>query len=184
MRKILLTSNGLATDRIIAVFHSLLDKPPTEAKVLFIPTAANVPEAIFMVPECLKGLLNAGILEENITVFDLHRNTAIEELLQYDAICFTGGTSQYLLDRINDTGFTETLTQYADNGGIYLGISAGSVVATNNLPNNLGFINCTIGVHKEIGTASGAIDVSTNPHIDLTGSGAILILGDGFEVVE
>jgi Peptidase E len=184
MRKILLTSNGLATDRIISVFHSLLEKQTAEAKALFIPTAANTPEAIFMVPECLKDLLNAGISEENITVFDLYRNMAIEELSQYDTVCFTGGTSQYLLDRINDTGFSATLTQYVDNGGVYLGISAGSVVATNNLPNNLGFINCKLGVHKEIGTARGVIDVSKNPHIDLTGSNAILILGDRFEIVE
>jgi len=56
-------------------------------------------------------------------------------------VYFTGGSPQYLLERINSTGFNRSLKQYIDYGGVYVGVSAGSVVAANNLPDNLGFID-------------------------------------------
>jgi dipeptidase E len=77
----------------------------------------------------------------------------------------------------------ETARNEIDNGGVYIGVSAGSVVATNNLPHSLGYINCTLGVHMDAGTKSGSIDVAGNPRIDLTGENIILIRGDEYQVV-
>jgi peptidase E len=184
MRKILLTSCGFENKRILEIFQSLLEKEPSAARALFIPTAANDADAIAVLPKCMGDLLNAGIPAKSITVFDLHRNMTSEELGQYDAVYFTGGSSQYLLQRINDTGFNQTLTQFIDRGGVYVGVSAGSIVAANNLPGNLGYINCTLGVHTKIGTKSGRINVSDTPHIDLTNYSAILIQGEDYQVIE
>ena len=78
MRKILLTSAGFETKNIMEVFHSLFDKESTNLKALFIPTAANDADAIAVLPKCMNDLLNAGILEDNIAVFDLHRNMPYE----------------------------------------------------------------------------------------------------------
>ena len=153
-------------------------------KALFIPTAANDADAIAVLPKCMNDLLNAGIPEKNIAVFDLHRNMPIEELRQYDLVYFTGGSPHYLLERINDTGFNRSLRQFIDNGGVYVGVSAGSCIATNDLPDGLGYINCTLNVHMKIGTKNGVIDTSNNPHIDLTGNNAILITGDNYQVIE
>jgi len=86
------------------------------------------------------------------------------------------------MQRINDTGFRTPLTQFVDDGGVYVGVSAGSWVATNNLPDSLGYINCTLSVHMQTGTECGRIDTSVNPHIDLTHENVILILGDQCEV--
>ena len=183
MRKILLTSAGLQTDRLMEVFHGLFDKKPEEIKALFIPTAANFPDAIAVLPGCMNDLLNAGIPKENICVFDLHRNMEINELKQYDVIYFTGGSPQYLLERINNTGFNKSISEYVDNGGVYIGVSAGSMVATNNLPDNLNFINCTLDVHMPNGTKSGVIITDSNPHVDLTDDNAILILGNKCEII-
>jgi len=184
MKKILLTSAGLQTDRLTEVFHSLFDKKPDEIKALFIPTAANFPDAVSMLKACMDGLLWAGILKENIKVFDLHRNMETDELSNYDVVYFTGGSPQYLLERINNTGFNKSITKYVNNGGVYVGISAGSMVAANNLPDSLKFINCTLDVHTAIGTKAGNIDVSENSHINLKDNNAILILGAQVEIIE
>lgn len=184
MRKILLTSSGFENERIIKIFHSLFDKKPSEIKALFIPTAAIDADAIAVLPACMDDLLNAGIPKENISVFDLHRDMPLEELSQYDVVYFTGGSPQYLLQRVNETGFRNSLQQFVDHGGVYVGVSAGSLIAANNMADNLGYLNCTIGVHKETGTKSGAIDVTVNPHIDLTGYNVILITGDHVQVME
>lgn len=184
MRKLLLTSAGFETERILNIFHGLFDKKPIEIKALFIPTAANFPDAVAVLPKCMNDLLKAGIPSENISVFDLHRNMEIGELSKYDVVYFTGGSPQYLLERINNTGFNKLLIEYINNGGVYIGVSAGSMVATNNLPDSLKLINCRLDVHKQSGTKAGRINVSENPHIDLTDDSAILILDDNYEVVK
>lgn len=184
MRKILLTSSGFENQRIMALFRGLLDREPGETKALFIPTAAIDAGAIAVLPKCMNDLLNAGIPPENITVFDLHRNMPYEELSQYDVVYFTGGNPGYLLQRINETGFNRSLELFLDSGGVYVGVSAGSIVATRNLPGNLGYIDCTLAVHRQIGTKGGRIDTSSCPHIELTGNNVILIVGDDCQVVE
>jgi len=184
MRKILLTSSGLENKRIMEVFHNLFEKEADELKALFIPAAAKDADAIAVLPKCMNDLLSAGIAESNITVFDLHRNMPYEELCKYDLVYFTGGSPHYLLQRINDTGFNISLNQFVDNGGVYVGVSAGSWIATNNLPDSLGYINCTLSVHAKVGTKNGAIDASDNPHISLTGNNVILIRGGVCEVIE
>jgi peptidase E len=184
MRKILLTSSGFETRRILEIFCGLFDKDLAEIKALFIPAAANNPDAVAVLPKCMNDLLKAGILSENIDVFDLHRNMEIGELSNYDVVYFTGGSSKYLLERINETGFNRTLDGYIGSGGVYVGVSAGSIVAANNLPDGLKYINCTLSVHTSSGTKSGIIDTADNPHIDLTDGNVILILDGVCEVME
>ena len=185
MRKILLTSSGFETERILEIFRGLFTKEPCEIKALFIPTAANNPNGvgIEVLPKCMNDLLKSGILSEHIRVFDLHRNMDIDELRQYDIVYFTGGSPQYLLERINNTGFNKSLEKYIDNGGVYVGVSAGSIIATTGMPDSLKLINCTLSVHTLSGTKNGLINTAENPHIDLTGENVILILGDKFEVM-
>ena len=184
MRKILLTSAGFENKAIEKIFLELVRRKPEEIKALFIPTAAVFPDAIAVLPKCMDDLLNAGVLPKNITVFDLHCGMSYEELSKYDTVYFCGGDPQYLLNRINDTNFNITLEQFADNGGVYVGVSAGSIVTAQDLPDNLGYINCTLSVHVSEGSKSGMIDTSSCPHIKLTNGQAILIDGDECSIVE
>ncbi|NLZ83933.1 MAG: type 1 glutamine amidotransferase-like domain-containing protein [Clostridiales bacterium] len=184
MRKILLTSAGFENRSIEGIFHELIGKEPKDIKALFIPTAAIYPDAIKVLPKCLDDLLDAGVLPDNIEVYDLHYGMNYEELCKYDAIYVCGGDTEYLLKRINDTKFNISLKQFVDKGGVYVGVSAGSIVGANNLPNNLGFINCTLGVHVLEGSNAGETDTSLCPNIDLTNNQAILIKGDKYLIVE
>ncbi len=184
MRKILLTSAGFENKNIERIFLELVDKKPEEIKALFIPTAAINPDAILVLHECLNDLLNAGVLSKNIEVFDLHYGMKYEELCKFDTIYFCGGDPEYLLSRINETQFNIALKQFIDNSGVYVGVSAGSIVATNNLLNNLQLINCTLNVHVLEGSKAGKIDTSLCPHIELTNNQAILIKGDKYLLVE
>lgn len=184
MRKILLTSSGFENKRIMEVFQRLVEKEPENIKALFIPTAAIDSDAIAVLPKCMNDLLSVGILSKNITVFDLHRDMPYEELRKYDVVYFTGGNTEYLLERINDTHFNRSLEQFVDHDGVYVGVSAGSCIAAKNLPDSLLYINCTLDVHMQIGTKSGKIDTTQCPHINLTGNNVILIVGDDYQVVE
>ena len=94
----------------------------------FIPTAAIDADAIEVLPKCMNDLLKVGITKQNIRVFDLHQNMPIDELKTYDVVCLTGGRTSYLLERINDTGFRETLLTYIRDDGFVIGVSAGSII--------------------------------------------------------
>ncbi len=151
---------------------------------LFIPTAANNADAIAMLPKCMSDLLNSKIPKENVHVYDLHKEMSLEELVKYDVIYFCGGSTSYLLDRINEIKFNILLKEYVQRGGVFVGVSAGSMIAAQNLPNNLGFINCLLSVHCEEGSKIGEIDTSNCPKIKLTNNQAILLTDDGAEIIE
>ena len=144
---LLLTSCGLETPAITDTFLRMLPKAPSETRALFIPTAACNPDAIEVLPKCLHDLLKIGIPRENITVHDLH--DPIEEPLsaQWDAVYLCGGDTRYLLRRINESGFRERLLQLISEGGVVLGVSAGSLIFADNLPENLGLLPCPLDVH-------------------------------------
>jgi peptidase E len=182
-RKMLLTSAGLETQEIINTFQSLVEKSPKEIKALFIPTAANSVEAISVVPDCMNDLLSMGVEAKNITVFDLHRSLTTAEIFAFDVIYFTGGSTEYLLERINDTGFNNVLHEYINNGGIYIGVSAGSCVVAGNYADNLGYLKARLFVHTETGTSLGEFDNETTKQIALTDSQAVLIRGDIYKVI-
>jgi peptidase E len=182
--KLLLTSAGFENKNIEKVFLDLVNKKPELIKALFIPTAAIFPDAIAVLPECLNDLINAGISKENISVYDLHKNMSWEEICEYDALYFCGGDPKYLLDRIKENGFDILLRKYIDNGGVFVGVSAGSIITATNLQDNLGYINCKISVHCEKGTIPGEIDTSNFQHVLLTNNQAIVLTDDYLRVIE
>jgi len=184
MRKILLTSAGFENKNIERLFFGLLEKQPSCIKVLFVPTAAIDADAIAVLPKCMNDLLNAGIPANSITVYDLHEKMDFVSLQEYDVIYFCGGNTKHLLSRINENGFNKVLEQFVNQAGIYVGVSAGSVIATKSIPENLGYINCTINVHQSIGSMSGIIDTTECPHIDLTNNQAILITDTECRIIE
>lgn len=144
---VLLTSCGLETQAITDAFLSLLPVEPAAARVLFIPTAAVDPDAIEVLPKCLNDLLKIGIPRANITVCDLHDPIDGPLSARWDAIYLCGGSTRYLLRRINEGAFREQLLQFICEGGAVLGVSAGSIIFSSALPNHLSLLSCPLDVH-------------------------------------
>jgi peptidase E len=184
MKKIILTANGFENRNIWKIFLKLINKEPEKIKAIFVPTAANNSDAIEVLPKCMHDLLDLNIPSNNIVVYDLHNKMEYEELCKFDTIYFCGGSSQYLLKRINDTGFNESLKKFVDNGGIYIGVSAGSVICANNLPENLGYIKCKLDVHGKEGIKIGKFDPNEISNIKLPDYRAIIIQDNMYEVIE
>ena len=179
--KLILSSAGLENEVLKSQFLKLLDKDVKNVHPLFIPTAAIDPGAIAVLPKCMNDLLKCGIPEENVTVFDLHRNMSPEELKQYDLVYLTGGRTAYLLARINETGFRESLLGYIRENGLVLGVSAGSIIFANNLGNNLGLLDAKLDVHCQSGEKPGKLELKA--HVQLTNDCALLLDGRDITVV-
>lgn len=184
MQKLILTSTGFASKNIKEKFLSLVNIPNDKIKVMFIPTAAITEGAKECIPICKNDLLSAGILKDNIITYDLDRIMSCDEICNFNVIYVCGGTTEYLLDKMNETKFNLPLKKFLDNRGVYVGVSAGSVVLSRNLPNNLGYINCTLKVHAEEGTECGSIHTSDCPNIKLTDKQAIIITDDDIAIIE
>ena len=173
MKKIILTSAGFDNINIMNKFIDLLNVPKEEAKVLFIITAAIDPEAVRILSWCLDDLSKCNIKDENITVYDMHKLISKEEINKYDAIYVCGGYTDYLVERMNELNIKPVINNYINNGGIYIGVSAGSVCASGNYDNGLDFIKNKLYVHCEKGTANGIINY--NDDIYLTNNQGIFI---------
>lgn len=184
--KVMLTSCGLETERIKAEFLRMLGKAPSGARALFIPTAAIDADAVAVLPKCMDDLLKCGIPKENIRVFDLHENMPPEELKTYDAVYLCGGRTAYLLSRINDTGFRDSLLAYIRDGGLVLGVSAGSLIFARNLPGNLGLVDARMDVHCASSSLAGPVAFPLPEHIRLSNTAAMLIrsIPDGVTVID
>lgn len=183
--KVLLTSAGLETEEIKKHFMKMIEKDLSEVKALFIPTAAIDAGAIEVLPKCMNDLLQCGIQNKNIKVFDLHTGMELAELQQYDVVYLCGGNTSYLLERINETGFNATLMEYIRANGMVIGVSAGSLIFANNLVGNLGLINARLDVHCPDGETRGKVAYPLKDNVRLTNASALVIHGfpDGLEII-
>lgn len=182
MKKILLTSAGFENKNIEMKFLEMVKKDAKDIKALFITTAAVEPGAIMVLPKCLEDLLNCDILMENITVYDMHKLISVSEIIKYDVVYVCGGKTSYLVDRIDEIGFKNVIDKYIANGGIYIGVSAGSMAASGNYKNGLNFIENALSVHCDKGSKNGVI--TSLDELFLTNNQAILITDDCIEIIE
>lgn len=203
MRTLFLSSSGL-NENTTRVFWECIKKEPANTKAIFVPSAAiendDAREGIII---CMERLMNMGIPLNNIFMYDLAlllssgyertyssyiknipaqlRLMSAEELNQYDTIIFCGGNASTLLNEVNRTGFSETLKQAIENGLIYLGISAGSMIAAGNFSNGLGYLTNPLKPHAERGIQCGA--VPKDELIELADEQVVLIKGEYKEII-
>lgn len=183
--RVLLTSAGLETEAIQRYFIEMLSKDTGMVRALFIPTAAINAGAIEVLPKCMNDLLKCGIKDTNVRVYDLHVGMTAEELEQYDVVYLCGGDTRYLLERINETGFNKSLMEYIQKDGLVIGVSAGSLIFSNNLFGNLGLIDTKLDVHCEEGEKKGKVVYPLKENIRLTNTCALVIrdFPDGLEII-
>jgi len=195
MRNLFLTSNGL-NENTSCVFWNCINKNPADTKVIFVPSASirndSTKEGIVV---CVERLMNMGIPFENILIYDLSllvsegykrtysgyvqdipaslRLMSVAELSKFDVIVFSGGDAAILLGELNRTGLSDKIRQAIENGLIYLGISAGSMVAAGNFSDGLGFLKNPVIPHSDNGISCREIPV--DGPINLSDGQTILI---------
>ncbi len=206
MKQILLTSAGL-TDVMQSLFFSRVPKRPEQIRIMLVPCASlgsdGAREGIIA---GMAGLLQMGIRKENLFLYNLTyllshgyqrtysagmdiselplevRLPTRAELRGFDAILFTGGRADVLMDEILRTGFRPLLAQAVDDGLFYIGVSAGSMVAAGNFANSMGFLNHPVIPHCPLGLPCG--NVPENGEIPLTDKQAVWITDAGAQIIE
>ena len=195
MRTLFLTSNGL-NEKTTSLFWKYVGKEPIDTKAILVPSAAvdndGAREGIIV---CMERLMNMGIPANNILIYDLalllsdgYKRTYSSyvrdipaqlrlmnalELAQYDVIAFW--------DEVNRTGLSEPLKQAIEKGLVYLGISAGSMIAAGNFADSLGYLANPLIPHAEKGSPCG--EISKEGLIELADGQTILIKGECQEII-
>ena len=199
----LLTDSGFYYDNeldkpllpLIKRFSDMLGKPFTEAKVLFIPTAA-MQDKVFadnMIKRLRDELLQMGIMPENIVIHDIDGSLTEKAAMTFDVIYFTGGNTPYLAKRVFEFEFDKIIKQMIYSNKVYVGMSAGSMLAmhnfnVDNLPEHnreftgLGLIDAYFTVHCKPGTPNRT-DFPL-PHISLCENQALAVSSSGYELID
>jgi peptidase E len=202
VHKLLLTSAGFENPRIGKEFLKLIDNEPSITKVLFIPTASRTEDELFYVEKSRQELLAVGIKEENILVYNLDYRISYEVLDEISVIYVCGGNTFYLLHKIKEVGFDAVLARLIQNGILYVGASAGSLLACPNINipdrsdsndigindfNGLNFTDTVIVPHysnEQRERIEEAKQKTKYPLIPLTDNQALLIINGEIRVIE
>ncbi len=132
--KLLLTSAGFTNKSITDAFLKLSTKPFRELNLVFIPTAANIEDGdkdwlITDYSNCLKlGFKFIDIVD----ISALPQDIWLLRIKKADVLLFGGGNTYYLMSWLKKSGLEKILPELLKTR-IYVGISAGSMVATKNL---------------------------------------------------
>ena len=150
MKKIVLTSCGIIESELKAQFYSLLDKDISQIKLLFITIAVDGekdPDRTWLKEE-YETILNLGIKEENIIEYHYEENT---DFSSYDVIYMIGGNTFYLLKELREKQLDEKIIQAINNGVIYVGSSAGSIILGKTIETALPYDENWVGSEDFIG---------------------------------
>ena len=127
MKKIVLTSCGIIDDILKEQFYGLLNKDIDQIKILYITIAVDGEKDLdrTWLYEEYATILDLGIKEENITEYKYQENI---DFCDYDAIYMVGGNTFYLLKELRENQLDEKIKRAINNGVIYIGSSAGSII--------------------------------------------------------
>lgn len=181
--------DGRQKKKMTACFLSMLCMPAGEARVLFIPTAAVDDEAKKMAVWCEQELTRLGIKETNFFTYDIDGTLTEKEAMTYDVVYFTGGDTAHLLRRVKATGFDATIKKMVYANKVYVGTSAGSLIAAPNIAEpyaqetaGLCFLHARLSVHCQ--PDDEAKTTLPQPRVLLTDNQAVRVRWNGYEVLE
>ena len=161
MSKIVLTSCGIIDSELKDQFYSLLDKDISQIKLLYITIAVDGEKDTDRkwLEEEYATILNLGIKKKNITEYHYEENM---DFSSYDIIYMIGGNTFYLLKELKEKNLVEKIIQAINNGVIYIGSSAGSIILGKTIETALPYDENWVGI--EDFTGLNIVDGIIIPH--------------------
>jgi len=165
--KLLLTSAGLSTEKLQEAFKKLLVRPIKQNKVVII--AADTTSEIFkdLLKTEKQQLTETGFIQENISIHDLSRDDPLK-VKDFEVIDMFGGNPYHYLKHLRETGLMKDIRAFIDGGGVYIGVSAGSMIMGPGIDGKLSFEVNDVGLKDLRGF--GFVDFYVLPHWDWRGN--------------
>lgn len=113
--------------------YILLPKKPNDLRVAFIPTAADPYEDKDFLHADREKLKHMGFDVTDVDIKFKNEGGLYEVLSKFDLIAVAGGNTYYLLYHAQQSGFLNVAKRLIDEGTIYVGSSAGSILACQTI---------------------------------------------------
>lgn len=130
--RLFLTSAGLPPETT-EEFLKLLGRKPKRTKMCFIATASIPEKDKWYVEKDRKRLLELGFKTTEMDLRKEDENSLKNKLKNFDVIYIEGGNTFYLLKCVRKSGFDKVIKSFLKKNGIYVGVSAGSIIAGLNI---------------------------------------------------
>lgn len=130
MKNMILTSSLYESMGIVKKF---LNEKTESKKILFIPTATNVDEYKKYIHLTQKVFEDFGYEVENFDISVFSEETVKEKISETKIIFVSGGNTFYLLQELKKKNLISYLRGKIENGLLYIGESAGSVITAPNI---------------------------------------------------
>jgi len=161
MNNIILTSSGFSNPGIAKKIDDFFSGDLRDRKVAIITTASEDKEKNEFAVLALSQLREMGF--GDVIFFDIEKQDP-QELLDYDVVYVNGGNTYYLLYWTKKSGFDIVVKKLLQKGGLYIGVSAGSIIAGPSIE----VVNYTKGDPNEIGLtdffAMNLVQKAIKPH--------------------
>ena len=150
----------------IELVKKFLDKNTESKKILFIPTATNVDEYKKYIHLTQKVFEDFGYEVENFDVSIFSEEIAKEKLSEAKTVFISGGNTFYLLQELKRKNLTSYLKERIENGLLYIGESAGSVIAAPDIEYASIVDDKTLATELDDYTGLNLVDFYIVPHFE------------------
>ena len=150
----------------IELVKNFLNKNTESKKILFIPTATNVDEYKKYIHLTQKAFEDFGYEVENFDVSIFSENTAKEKLSEAKIVFISGGNTFYLLQELKRKNLIPYLKERIENGLLYIGESAGSVIAAPDIEYASIVDDKTLATELDDYTGLNLVDFYIVPHFE------------------
>ena len=150
----------------IELVKKFLDKNTESKKILFIPTAANVEEYKKYMHLTQKAFEDFGYEVENFDVSVFSEEIAKEKLSEAKIVFISGGNTFYLLQELKRKNLITYLKERIENGLLYIGESAGSVIAAPDIEYASVIDDKTVATELDGYAGLNLVDFCIVPHFE------------------
>ena len=150
----------------IELVKKFLDKNTESKKILFIPTATNVDEYKKYIHLTQKVFEDFGYEVENFDVSIFSEEIAKEKLSEAKIVFISGGNTFYLLQELKRKNLITYLKERIENGLLYIGESAGSVIAAPDIEYASVIDDKTVATELDDYAGLNLIDFYIVPHFE------------------
>ncbi len=130
MRKIFLSSYFAAVQNI---FKNFIKEDLKNKEILFIPTASAVEEIDFYVNDAKIAFENLGMKVNILELTKVSEEEARQKISATTFLYISGGNTFFLLQEIKRKNLVSLIAERVQKGMIYIGESAGSMIATADI---------------------------------------------------
>lgn len=162
MKKLFLSSSFKDVASSFATFETNLKGK----RVTFIPTASLVEKVVFYVASGKKALEKLGLIVDVLEISTASTDEITSKLKNNDFIYVSGGNTFFLLQELKRTGADKIIIEEVNSGKLYIGESAGSIIASANIEYAKGMDSIKKAPNLKDYTALGLIDFYPVPHYE------------------